>query len=285
MPVSPRAARSRSQRLELGQGPTHRPLQCLVFISPLLLIYQIGSFVHPWDPTQPSPVHVIAFTLLLKFFAAFGALGTYMPLLAVIGVLLAWHLARKDKWDFEPSLYIRMAVESILWAVPIFTLSLFVQQGLSPIPQRINSNPTPHTSWIAQPAPPLAAALPSASSSHLSQLPIPNAMIIAIGAGIYEELIFRLIAITMLSLFFVDILELKLVHALPLMILISAFLFAIYHKLGAIPLNLSWFLFLMAFGIYCAGIFLFRGFGIAVGTHAVYDLIVIIATYYHHPPP
>jgi len=30
-----------------------------------------------------------------------------------------------------------------------------------------------------------------------------------------------------------------------------------------------------AMGIYLAGVYIYRGFGIAVGAHAVYDLIVV----------
>ena len=34
-------------------------------------------------------------------------------------------------------------------------------------------------------------------------------------------------------------------------------------------------------GVYLAGIFIYRGFGIAVGTHTAYDLIVVAFTHLH----
>lgn len=256
------APKQRTQWMEIGSGTsyfhrTHRPLQCLVFITPLLLFYQIGSLFHGWGVgggRQATPEHVVAFRLLYDFFHIFGAAGSYMPLAAVIAVLLAWHLARKDPWDFEPKLYLGMSLESVLWAIPVFVIGLAIQR---------------HGAGGA------AAAGISSGSGHLSW---QSAVVISVGAGIYEELIFRLIAITLLNLILVDILELKIAHAIPIILLVSATLFAAYHKLGDIPVSASYFLFLMAFGVYSAGIFIFRGFGIAVGMHALYDLIAVAAT-------
>lgn len=300
MPRSPKISRKRAAgyshhgRLELGNGPTHRPLQCLVFITPFLLIYQIGAMLHPWQPSQQTPDHVIAFVLLLKFFAAFGAFGSYMPLATVVSILLAWHLARKDPWDFDPWLYLRMGAESVLWAIPVFVIGLTVQQRLS-APPNPPPAPAPHAVQPANPGLPLAAAVNHAPASHTAErltppppanyllkdrLPWPSKVVISIGAGVYEELIFRLIAITLLHLILVDVFEMKIAHAIPIIILVSATAFAAYHYLGDTPLTPSYFLFLMAFGIYSAGIFLFRGFGIAVGMHAVYDLIVVGAAFY-----
>ncbi|MEI8195780.1 MAG: CPBP family intramembrane glutamic endopeptidase [Phycisphaerae bacterium] len=248
------AQRQRTTKwMDIGSGTsyfhrTHRPLQCLVFITPLLLFYQIGALFHGWGAKQATPEHVVAFRLLYDFFHIFGAAGSYMPLAAVIAILLAWHLARQDPWDFEPKLYFGMALESILWAIPVFVIGLAIQQR--------------------------AAAGVAGGGGHLSW---QSAVVISVGAGVYEELIFRLITITLLNLILVDIFEFKIAHAIPIIILVSAILFAAYHKLGDNPVSPSYFLFLMAFGVYSAGIFIFRGFGIAVGMHALYDLIVVAA--------
>ena len=66
--------------------------------------------------------------------------------------------------------------------------------------------------------------------------------------------------------------------AIPLVIITSAVLFSAYHYLGAegaLPFNMSVFLFRTMAGIYFAGVYVFRGFGIVVGAHAIYDLIVV----------
>ena len=74
--------------------------------------------------------------------------------------------------------------------------------------------------------------------------------------------------------------------AIPLLLLISPVLFAAYHYLGAESINAlgaGTFVFRTATGIYLAGIFIYRGFGIAVGAHTAYDLIVVAYTHLSQP--
>src|SRR5579864_4893323 len=101
--------RKRTDWLHMGSGKSyahrvHQPLQCLIFITPLLLFYQIASAIHPWTPDQGGSPQVVAFVLMLKFFGLFGVVGNYFPLLAVVSILLFWHIARKDPWAFDPKL-------------------------------------------------------------------------------------------------------------------------------------------------------------------------------------
>jgi hypothetical protein len=267
--------RKRTDWLTIGSGKSyvhrvHRPLQCLLFILPLLLIYQIASTLHPWYPqTTPTGApnygpQVVAFVLMLKFFALFGAVGNILPPLAVVAILFFWHLARKDPWAFEPKLYAGMFGESILWAIPIFVIGLAVLRHTSPTASAASHAMTS-----------LQAATPS------SQLPWQSEAVLSIGAGIYEELLFRLIAIILLNIILIDIFELKVQTAIPIIIVGSAILFAAYHLLGNEPFNLATFTFRSAMGVYLAGVFIYRGFGIAVGTHTTYDLIVVAFTHLH----
>ena len=96
-----------------------------------------------------------------------------------------------------------------------------------------------------------------------------------VGAGIYEELLFRLIAMTLLNMLLVDALKMKVSVAIPIVIIASAILFSSYHYLSYETFDIGRFAFRTALGIYLAGIFIYRGFGIVVGAHPVYDLIVI----------
>jgi len=245
-------ASKRSDWLEFGTGSSyrdrvHRPLQCLIFITPLLLIYQIGAALElRLDPQAQT--HVLAFVYLLDFFRLFGAVGNYLPLLAVICILLFWHFARKDKWDIEPRLYLGMALESVLWAIPVFVMVLAL---------------THHVGGVMAP--------------QAGQSPWTTEVVLSIGAGVYEELLFRLIAITILNIILVDVLEIRLGGAIPLMIVLSAIMFALYHYMGNEDFAWNTFFFRTTAGIYFAGIFIFRGFGIVVGCHAVYDLIAVAA--------
>jgi hypothetical protein len=249
--------RKRTQWLQIGSGKSyahrvHQPLQCLIFIAPLLIFYQIASTLHPGAASQTSSPDVVAFLLMLKFFALFGAAGKILPPLAVVAILVFWHLARHDKWSFDPKLYLGMFGESILWAIPIFVIGLAVLRN----------------SAGGTPAPGYAPG----GAAHLSWF---TEVFLSIGAGVYEELLFRLIAITTLDILLVDIFELKLTKAIPIIVITSAVLFSAYHYLGPEPFNLGVFFFRTAMGVYLAGIYIYRGFGITVGTHAIYDLIVV----------
>lgn len=254
-------AQKRKEWLQFGSGKSyfhrvHRPLQCLVFISPLLLLYQIGSAIHPWQPGTPGSERwdVVAFILMQNFFHFFGAAtGTVLPPLAVIAILLFWHLARKDPWDFDPNLYAGMALESVVWGIPFFVIGLAIQRQI--------------------PAPGVGGGLGS--------LPWETEVVLSVGAGIYEELLFRLIAINVLSLILMDAFEMKAAAAVPVIIISSAILFSLYHYLGPEPFNFSTFGFRTAMGIFLAGIYFYRGFGIAVGAHTVYDLIVVAFMHMH----
>jgi membrane protease YdiL (CAAX protease family) len=257
--------RKRTDWLHLGNGKTyahrvHQPLQCLIFITPLLLFYQIASTIHPGTIEQgynSPPQHVVAFILMLKFFAFFGAAGNVLPLAAVVAILLFWHLARKDPWDFDPKLYLGMAGESIVWGIPFFIIGLAVARHV-----------------ITHGYPTMAAA-----GSPLSW---QTEVVLSVGAGIYEELLFRLIAITTLNIILVDIFEMSIQWAIPIIILASAILFSAYHYLGNEPFSAATFAFRSALGVYLAGIYIYRGFGITVGAHTVYDLFVVSFMHMQH---
>jgi membrane protease YdiL (CAAX protease family) len=96
-----------------------------------------------------------------------------------------------------------------------------------------------------------------------------------IGAGIYEELIFRLIVLNALSFLLIDLLQMRKNWATVGIIISSAVLFAAYHYLGSEKFTPVTFVFRTLAGLYFAAIFLCRGFGITCGCHASYDMIVI----------
>ncbi len=231
---------------------THRPLQCLIFITPFLLIYQIGVTLHPWNPHAAHTPNIIAFILMLRFFSLFGVAGNYFPLLAVVAILLFWHIARKDPWQFRPLLYLGMFGESLLWAVPILVAALVLASRAPAMGAIQYFAPAPaHITWQTQ-------------------------LILSIGAGVYEELLFRLILITVLNFLLVDVFKLSLTKAIPIIIILSAVLFSLYHYLGGEQPSWDTFLFRTAAGIYFAAIFIFRGFGIDVASHAGYDVLIVL---------
>lgn len=214
---------------------SERPLTSLVFILPLLLIYELG--------TRYFSGGILAAAWLHDFMRLFGATGRYLPAFAVVVSLLFWHIARRDSWEVNPLHLGGMVLESAVLAVPLILLCLVA-----------------------------AIYLPMAGGGDS----IPNIITRSIGAGIYEEFVFRLAAFSVLSLLFVDLLKMPKVRANVLMVVIASLAFSLYHYWGDEPFRARTFLFRTAAGIYFGVVFAFRGFGISAGSHTSYDIFIYI---------
>ncbi|MFI5378698.1 MAG: type II CAAX prenyl endopeptidase Rce1 family protein [Tepidisphaerales bacterium] len=217
-----------------------KPLTSLIFLAIPLLLYELGTGWLLTDTEEKTEIRVLAFNYLRGFLCFFGATAHYLPALAVVGILLAWHMARRDPWRVWPSTIITMACESTLLAIPLLVLSVA-----------------------------LARYLPLAATDGVAA----RGVVLAFGAGIYEELIFRLAGLTLLNIVLVDLLRVKRPLAMGLMILVSAVAFSGYHYLSpaAPSVRPAAFLFRAVAGGYFAILFIYRGFGVTSGCHIVYD--------------
>lgn len=97
---------------------------------------------------------------------------------------------------------------------------------------------------------------------------------LSIGAGLYEELIFRVILVGGLYLiirtFFRD-------GAYVVAAVFGALIFSGVHYVGSLGdvFTLSSFTFRFLFGLALNALFLWRGFAVAAWTHALYDVLVV----------
>ena len=89
---------------------SQRPLTSLVFLLPMLVLYEVGTRYFASDLHRHAETRVLAFTMMRQFLELFGATGKYLPPLAVVGVLLAWHFARRDRWELRLGTAMGMAV-------------------------------------------------------------------------------------------------------------------------------------------------------------------------------
>ena len=62
--------------------------------------------------------------------------------------------------------------------------------------------------------------------------------------------------------------------------LVSAVLFAAHHHppIGSEPFHSMRFLFRAAAGLFLGALFVYRGYGVAAGTHVLYNLMVVSIT-------
>jgi hypothetical protein len=229
---------------------TRRPLPCLAFVLPLLLAYEAG--VGWLGGSRAEAIRTGADAWMRHALASLGLTDRWLLPLALVVILLAWQAADPRHWRFAPSLPIGMAVESLILAIGLIGLSRLVDLGFNHLEGRRL----------------LQAATPG--PGH------PIAPLIGyIGAGVYEEALFRLALIPLLF-GLLRLLQAPTVLASAAAITGSALLFSIAHHAGAPGEAFTWFAFIFRWlaGVYFAWVFVVRGFGIAVGTHAAYDLLV-----------
>jgi hypothetical protein len=214
------------------------PWHSLLFVLPMIVLYELGTRQFA---SYPYETRIKAFTLMQDFFHLFGATGKYLPAMTVVGVLLAWHIARKDSWGISVGTLTGMAIESIALAAPLVLIGYLFRFY---IPLMTASQ------WRAD-------------------------VVMSLGAGIYEELVFRLACFTVLQIVFIDFFGVSKRGGMLAVVLVSAVLFSYYHYL--VPEAFQWrtFAFRTVAGIYFGATFLCRGFGITAGSHAAYDVFVV----------
>ncbi|MCP3902479.1 MAG: CPBP family intramembrane metalloprotease [Planctomycetes bacterium] len=236
-----------------------RPLQILVFLLPLIIAYELCLALLLPAADGRSVNTVLAHKSLLQFFSAFGvadAGGLFLGGIVIVVVMLAWHVLAREAWRVDVRVAGFMALESLVLALPLIGLSHLVAAGAG--------------------AAPLAAtgAVPA-----FAEFDVWSQMAISVGAGLYEELIFRMILIAVIHTLLVDLAKMTHLTGAAIAIAISAAAFTWYHDLlgpdGTVSGRRVLFYFLA--GVYFGLVYVVRGFGLVVAVHAVYDIITVVA--------
>jgi hypothetical protein len=101
---------------------------------------------------------------------------------------------------------------------------------------------------------------------------------LSLGAGLYEELLFRVVIVALLAHGFRLLFGVSRVAAGVGATVVGAVLFSAFHYIGPLgePLQLESFVFRALAGLAFSGLYLTRGFGITAWTHALYDVAVLL---------
>lgn len=104
-------------------------------------------------------------------------------------------------------------------------------------------------------------------------------LMLSVGAGIYEELLFRVVLVAALAWIGHAVLGWRATVAGMWATLLGAILFSAAHYVGPYGdrLTLYSFVFRMIAGVFFSALYLLRGFGITAWTHALYDLFLFAA--------
>jgi membrane protease YdiL (CAAX protease family) len=227
-----------------------RPLVSLAFVFPMLLVYEGGMLL-----LGPRAMRNGA-DVWLRHLLEFMGFGQYFLLPIVTSfILLAWHHVAHQSWRIRWPVLSVMLLEC---AALGFLLLVFAQvQG----------------ALFASPAADCAGA-----GVFLNLNAEIGRVVGFFGAGIYEELLFRLMLLPAIAAALRSAKASQraslIAAALMTSLLFSAAHYQLFSSAGE---AFDWFSFLFRFlaGVFFALVFIFRGFGIAAGTHALYDIFVV----------
>ncbi len=213
----------------------------LVFTIPLLILYEIGIQLTGSDFRNAAEIILKNFEFLM---GSMAARWFHWFLFALMAALLVRAMTR-DRPVFR--YYVAMLIESLLLALILGPLLSLVVGNVF-----------------------LEYPLTAGGETTLSVR-----MLLSIGAGVYEEFLFRFFILGGLYLVFTHAFKTPHVYGAILAVLISAFLFTVYHHFGPFGQPLTTYIFLFRFGagLLLGLVFVARGFGVAVYLHVFYDII------------
>lgn len=246
----------------------------LLFAMPLLIAYELLEAFVPVRQAGGIVRNGADVLLTTLFVWLLGPRGPLLFMALVIAVAVA--LIRRDRAGrpLRAATFALMLAESavlaLLFGAVVGTLTVHVVG-----PLRALSAP----GLLPEPAGPLAlgAAAVVRMPARLAADSALARLTLSLGAGLYEELLFRVLLVALLAN------AMRLAGSGRLLAgavatLVGALLFSAFHYVGPLgePLRLESFVFRAIAGLVFSALYLARGFGITAWTHALYDIAVLM---------
>lgn len=227
---------------------THTLLYSYLIALPLLLLYEILIFLTQPDASRAVRISVDVWIRTLFTWVGTDVLSITLILAALAGIVIVWR--ERDKLStLRAGYFAGMLLESTVYAL---ALALLISSVVGGIMQGLQA------------------------AGGIEALTTMQQIALSLGAGLYEELFFRVVLVG--GLFFVARrLVVRRWLAFALSAVVAALIFSGVHYVGALgdTFTLGSFLFRFLFGLALNAIYLWRGFGVAAWTHAVYDIMVV----------
>jgi membrane protease YdiL (CAAX protease family) len=226
----------------------------LVFALPLLLAYELGASAMAG---QGGSMRNGADVMLRQVLAIGGVQSTlaFTAVLAVIALVLIGVEQRRKRVPLRGAVFAGMLLESAGYAMAfgtvVGTATAYLVGGVG---GRL-----------------------AIEGGAMEKLPMWQGVVLSLGAGIYEELFFRVLLVGGLILLF-RAGGLQRGRSAFFAVVLAGLLFSAFHYVGpyAYPWSTSSFLFRFLSGLVFSGLFVIRGFGITAWTHALYDVFLTV---------
>jgi hypothetical protein len=233
------------------------PRYSILFALPLLIAYE-GLAALLSSPSGGGMRNGADALLRGAFSAVAGVHGPaiFMGAIILLGVWLVARDMKKSKEALRGPYFAGMLLESSLLAV-LFGLVIGTV-----------------TAKLLGAASLLAIAAPD----QLAQMSWTTRLMLSLGAGLYEELFFRVLLVTGLTAFGTVVLGWGRGLSVAVAIVVSAFLFSLFHYIGPYgdPFQIASFTFRLLSGLAFSALYVWRGFGITAWTHALYDAFLLL---------
>src|SRR5438094_8314847 len=232
------------------------PRYSLLFALPLLIIYQILAALAPVAPGGMSVRNGADVILESVFVWLAGAWGPRLFMLCLIGVG-AWLIARdlRANRNLSPAVLAGMLLESVLLALVFGVVVGSLTAAL-----------------LGAPPPPMVVGFKTQQLSRWTML------MLSLGAGIYEELLFRVVLVGLLAWTGTKLLGWRPLVAGVVATILGALIFSAFHYVGPYGdrLDVYSFVFRTIAGLFFSALYLLRGFGITAWTHGLYDVLLLL---------
>ncbi len=225
------------------------PIYQLLMLLPLLVVYELAAVIINFDtPFQLRNGADILVKHALHQMGIRSVFGFVMVTLLFVSLLIV-AAYKKFRGKLKAHYFPTMFLESVLYAFVIGIASARLT-GLV-----MGCNPF------------LAVGAPATMAQRL---------MIGVGAGVYEEIVFRALLITALLLF-LQAFKVSEQNRGIIAIVGSAILFSGFHYIGEFgePFVLTTFVFRTIAGLLLSAIYVLRGIGISAWSHALYDIFLV----------
>ncbi|MEO8478961.1 MAG: CPBP family intramembrane glutamic endopeptidase [Gemmatimonadota bacterium] len=227
------------------------PRYSILFAVPLLVSYELLAVVLG---DRSAGVRNGADVLLKSLFLMLGGhrgLLLFNVGLGALGVWLVLRDWRTHPGRLRPTIFAGMLLESLVLAVLVGVVVGRLTQALLH-PLQIGGD---------------------------ASLGLGTQLMLSLGAGVYEELLFRVLLVGALAALGRRAFGWTPRGAGIFAACIGALIFSAFHYIGPFgdPLELGSFAFRAIAGLVFSGLYLTRGFGVTAWTHALYDVLVTLA--------
>ena len=233
------------------------PRYSIVFALPLFVLYELlaASLAGSGGGVR-NAADVALKTPFLIFSGGRGSIAFFATVIAVCVFLVVRDYTR-TKEKPQPKMFLLMLGESAVLALLLGVVVAMLTQRL------------------------LGALSLSAQTAQPQTLESMNAatrLMLSLGAGLYEELLFRVLLVGGLAFGLKWLLGARTLTAGVIAAVIGALVFSAFHYVGQFgePWELRSFTYRAIAGLVFSGLYLTRGFGITAWTHALYDVYVML---------